>query len=330
MMLYDPEGVVFSGDMPFSAYLALSRAQRSTEGVKTALFGDNMNSVPGQFFEPLSGVHFGMCGPVAVPAIIRCDFYCDIPALMCVVVLDGESSYTFKDVPSSTITLRKNMFMVGNWEEMYGTGVTPSQESYCHVAVSIEKGAVARHFGQKAEEEMREILARSLGLSRSVCGPASPDALILAKQILHMHKQGPLATMALRGAVVDFFTCLLKNATEQDLGPVMPLHERDTLVLTTLKERMEKNCAGLMAKELCASISMSESKANKGFKALFGTTIAKHLHACKMAHAHTLLARKKLTVNECAFSLGYSNVGHFIAAFRKYYGLTPKDAARKS
>lgn len=128
--------------------------------------------------------------------------------------------------------------------------------------------------------------------------------------------------------MLDFFTRLLKNAAEQDNSPVMPLHERDTLILTGLKEKIEKECPGLSAKELCASIGMSESKANKGFKTLFGTTIARHLHVCKMAHAHTLLTRKKHTVSECALTLGYANIGHFIAAFRRQYGMTPKDASR--
>ena len=327
-MLYDPDCFIATEYFPFSEYVTKARAQRSMEEIKTGLFGDGTTSVPGHFFEALSGFHFGMCGPVAVPASIECDFYCDIPAVVLLVVLDGEGRYAFSEPESPPITLRRNMFMVGNWDSVRGKGMTPSQEAYCHVAVSIEKGAVAKHFGRKAEEDMYDSLARSLGPSRAVCGPASPDALASAKQILHMRTEGPLATMSFRGAVVDFFTRVLKNAAHQDAYPALPLHERDAFILTALKERIEKDCSGLTAKELCASISMSESKANKGFKTLFGTTIARHLHACKMSRAHAMLTRKKLTVSECAFSLGYANIGHFIAAFRKHYGLTPKDASR--
>lgn len=134
--------------------------------------------------------------------------------------------------------------------------------------------------------------------------------------------------MSLRGAAVDFFTRIVRNAVEQENLPVLPIHDRDARVLIGLKERMEKDSSGLTAKELCAAIGMSESKANKGFKALFGTTIARHLHACKLAQAHALLSRKKCNVSECAYTLGYTNIGHFIAAFRKKYGITPRELIR--
>ena len=46
-----------------------------------------------------------------------------------------------------------------------------------------------------------------------------------------------------------------------------------------------------------------------------------------MELAKKLLQEQQLNVNEIASKLGYSNSSHFIAAFKRKYGITPKQFA---
>ena len=47
-----------------------------------------------------------------------------------------------------------------------------------------------------------------------------------------------------------------------------------------------------------------------------------------METAKKLLVENKLNVNEIATNLGYSTSSHFISAFKKKYGVTPKQFAK--
>lgn len=331
-MLYDPQYIDMTDANPFSLFVSQARLHRSGEAVRTGLFGVSGHAVPGHFFEAAAGFHFGECGPVHVSRPLESEFHCDVPAFLAIVILAGEWRFSLRGDKGEPLRLRKNMFLFGDWHGVHGHGTIPAQEEYCHVAVAVEKEAVAAHFGRAAALEIQQKLSQALVPSApgalSLRGPAAPDALATARQLLHMRKNSSMEKLALRGAAVDFFTRVLRNAVDQDRPPATPLHDRDARVLIGLKERLEKDSSGLTAKELCAAIGMSESKANKGFKALFGTTIARHLHACKLAQAHNLLTRRQCNVSECAFTLGYTNIGHFIAAFRKRYGVTPRDVMR--
>jgi AraC-like DNA-binding protein len=42
-----------------------------------------------------------------------------------------------------------------------------------------------------------------------------------------------------------------------------------------------------------------------------------------------MLKERKMNVSQCAFAVGYSNVGHFISAYKKLYGITPKQTMRQ-
>jgi AraC-like DNA-binding protein len=85
----------------------------------------------------------------------------------------------------------------------------------------------------------------------------------------------------------------------------------------------------ISAKELAALSGRSVSSFNREFKALFGTTPKQWLIERRMSHAHSLLSNQ-WSVTAAATEAGYSNVSHFIAAFKKQYGKTPHQIKLKN
>ena len=65
-------------------------------------------------------------------------------------------------------------------------------------------------------------------------------------------------------------------------------------------------------------------KLKEGFKELYGDTIYAYLLDHKMEEARRMLNSQKYNVNEVGLKLGYSTASHFISAFKKQYGTTPK------
>ena len=77
-------------------------------------------------------------------------------------------------------------------------------------------------------------------------------------------------------------------------------------------------------KELSEAIGLSLKKLKEGFKQIYGDTVYGFLFDYKMEHARRLLESGDYNVNEVGLKVGYSTSSHFIAAFKKKFGTTPK------
>lgn len=76
--------------------------------------------------------------------------------------------------------------------------------------------------------------------------------------------------------------------------------------------------------ELAHQVGIPEYQLKSGFKEIYGNTVYGYVLARKMDHARRLMDTTSPHVNEVAYELGYSNPSHFIAAFKKQFGVTPK------
>ncbi len=61
------------------------------------------------------------------------------------------------------------------------------------------------------------------------------------------------------------------------------------------------------------------------FKSHYRTSPLQYLHRMRVQAAKSLLAETNLKVHEISYEVGYENVNHFIAHFRKLTGLTPRE-----
>jgi len=79
---------------------------------------------------------------------------------------------------------------------------------------------------------------------------------------------------------------------------------------------------------LARQCGINEFKLKKGFKQVFNTTIFKFVTMEKMDRAWALLAHQNFSVTHAASEVGYTNVSHFITAFRKRFNINPGDLKR--
>src|SRR5690606_33128931 len=76
--------------------------------------------------------------------------------------------------------------------------------------------------------------------------------------------------------------------------------------------------------ELSEVIVLSLKKLKEGFKEIYGDTVFGFLFDYKMDFARKLIENGQHNVNEVGLKTGYSTASHFIAAFKKKFGTTPK------
>jgi AraC-like DNA-binding protein len=77
-------------------------------------------------------------------------------------------------------------------------------------------------------------------------------------------------------------------------------------------------------KELAKVAGLNEYQLKVGFKEIYGNTVFGFLLDHKLDHSRILLDSVKYQVSEVAYQIGYTNPSHFIAAFKKKFGMTPK------
>lgn len=77
--------------------------------------------------------------------------------------------------------------------------------------------------------------------------------------------------------------------------------------------------------ELSRIAGINEFKLKRGFKEVFGNTVFGYLGELRMELAKNDLLEKGKTITEIAFELGYSSVQHFSNAFKKKFGVAPRE-----
>jgi len=76
--------------------------------------------------------------------------------------------------------------------------------------------------------------------------------------------------------------------------------------------------------ELAKEVGLNIKKLKTEFKEFYGVPVFTFLLNYKMELAKKLLLEKQLNVNEIGLNLGYSTSSHFITAFKRKFGVTPK------
>lgn len=82
-------------------------------------------------------------------------------------------------------------------------------------------------------------------------------------------------------------------------------------------------------REIARACYLSETALRRGFKARFGCTVYEYILERRLRMAHDLLECGRYKVKDVAWMVGYTNVSHFIDAFRKHYCLTPGECLRE-
>ena len=77
--------------------------------------------------------------------------------------------------------------------------------------------------------------------------------------------------------------------------------------------------------ELATLVGTNEYTLKKGFKELFGVPVFEFIQNHKMEEAHKMLYNSEMNVSSISDMIGYKNVTHFSAAFKRKFGFSPSE-----
>jgi len=157
-------------------------------------------------------------------------------------------------------------------------------------------------------------------------GNITPSMAVVLSQILSSNIHESMKALYLKGKVYELLSLYFNKNEDTDIEQCPFLIDEDNVRKIRLaKEIILKNMSEPPSlQELSEQIGLSLNKLKEGFKQLYGDTVFGYLLNHKMEEARRMLASTNYNVNEVGLRIGYSTSSHFIAAFKKKYGTTPK------
>ena len=156
--------------------------------------------------------------------------------------------------------------------------------------------------------------------------PFSSSIAVVLSQILHAKVHDSMKSLYFRGKVYELLSLYFNKSEDPSLEqcPFLVDEENVRKIRRAKDIILERMSDPPSLENLAAEIGLSLKKLKEGFKQLYGDTVYAYLLDQKMEEARRMLNSQKFNVNEVGLKLGYSTASHFIAAFKKKYGTTPK------
>jgi AraC-like DNA-binding protein len=154
----------------------------------------------------------------------------------------------------------------------------------------------------------------------------SPAIAVVLSQIMNYNLHPSIKELYIRGKVYELVSLYFNKSSDTDLEQCPFLVDEDNVKrIRQAKEIMIAHMAEPPSlTDLAQEIGLSLKKLKEGFKQIYGDSVFSFLFDYKMEHARRLLETGQYNVNEVGLKVGYSTSSHFIAAFKKKYGTTPK------
>ncbi|QLG45175.1 AraC family transcriptional regulator [Costertonia aggregata] len=154
----------------------------------------------------------------------------------------------------------------------------------------------------------------------------SPAIAVILSQIINYNLHPSIKQLYIKGKVYELISLYFNKSDNADIEQCPFLVDEDNVRrIRQAKEIMISRMAEPPTlNELSEEIGLSLKKLKEGFKQIYGDSVFSFLFDYKMEYARRMLESGQHNVNEVGLKVGYSTASHFISAFKKKYGTTPK------
>jgi len=154
----------------------------------------------------------------------------------------------------------------------------------------------------------------------------SPAVAVILSQMINYNLHPSIKELYIKGKVYELISLYFNKSSDDDIEQCPFLVDEDNVRrIRQAKEIIISRMAEPPTlSELSEEIGLSLKKLKEGFKQIYGDSVFSFLFDYKMEYARKMLETGQHNVNEVGLKVGYSTASHFISAFKKKYGTTPK------
>ena len=157
-------------------------------------------------------------------------------------------------------------------------------------------------------------------------GVISPSMAIVLNQLINYNLNLSVKKLYFKGKAYELLSLYFNRSEDADIEQC-PFLVDETNIIKIRKAKdiiVSRMAEPPSLQELADEIGLNIKKLKEGFKQIYGDSVFSFLFDYKMEVARKLLEAGNDNVNEVGHKVGYSTASHFIAAFKKKYGTTPK------
>ena len=196
------------------------------------------------------------------------------------------------------------------------------------ISTSHFRELLSHYFPKSQIKQLEQIFLREI-TSMEI----TPDMYRILHEMNQAERYMEFKELYMEGKIVELLSVVLHaityNKTEK-IGRGLALSAGDEKSIQEVKHQIdEKPSADYGGEKIAKSIGMSVSRLNKDFSLLYGTSMHSYVIQKRLEYAAALLADRSCNVSEAAVKAGYTNLSHFSNAFKKQYGVLPRDYAKK-
>ena len=154
----------------------------------------------------------------------------------------------------------------------------------------------------------------------------SPAMAVILSQMFQHETDALMGRLYLKAKVYELFSLYFNPDKKSDIAqcPFLADEENVRKIHRAKQIIVERMSEPPSLAALADEVGISLKRLKDGFKQLYGAPVFQFLLDYKMESARQMLSDGSQNVNEVGLKLGYSTSSHFIAAFKKKYGTTPK------
>lgn len=147
----------------------------------------------------------------------------------------------------------------------------------------------------------------------------------VAAEVFEAETSGQLSDFYLKLKAQELIYLFFKELLKREAVTSYPLNASDVKMMYLLREKLTSDLSIVPnLTDLTELAHMSESKMNRLFKQIFGSSIYNYHQTLRLNEAAYLLRTEKISVSETGYRLGFTNLSHFSRIFERHTGLKPK------
>ncbi len=136
-----------------------------------------------------------------------------------------------------------------------------------------------------------------------------------------------MAEMSFKKFIINFLRVILAKTNLKGEVYIKDFDDEKVIRNEEISLFFDKNYLNpnACASELAKRLNLSLRQLNRIFKETYKTSFHKRLIDTRLAHAKRLLVDSTLTIDEIAENIGFSSSSGFFVAFKKAFGMTPRE-----
>ena len=152
----------------------------------------------------------------------------------------------------------------------------------------------------------------------------------MLKELFEIKDNDPVSHIRRLSSVIHLIERSLHSFLRQEQATLpRSVKKTDLESMQHIEQILSSRLEGFPSLEsLAHEVFMSTSKLKNLFKQVYGHTLYDYYNKSRLQRASELLINGQVSIKQAGSEIGFSNLSHFAKAFRKEFGILPRDLVK--